>query len=94
MTATLEEFSSTLHGGFTSRESGLELHQAEQGQWRIDGPEQGFSVAITADNAATRQLGALTLPRLNVALVFSGADTTQHEAFLKRFRHYFHKGGG
>ncbi len=94
MTASPEEFATTLRGGFTSPESGLELQDIAADQWRINWQAQGLSVGITTQPAPARNLGALTLPQLNVTLTFPDTNSASRQAFLTRFHHYFHKGGG
>lgn len=72
--------------------SGASVEQTEATSWLLRRPEQ--IVEITCQPLPAVQLGALRLPRLEVALRFHGGDATQQDAFVAGFMDCFRRGGG
>lgn len=53
-----------------------------------------MTVRIHLQEKPPRQLGALSLPVLQVTFSISSATKLQSDLFFKKFFTYFHKGGG
>lgn len=88
----LDEFDSTLRGGFCATAPVLDC-SGHAGDWRITGAD-GVSARLRAAPLPPRRLGMLELPRLQLELDIRAPDDAGIDAFLKRFHQHFHKGGG
>ena len=66
--------------------------EPQRGAWLLH--RRGQVVEIACRPLAALQLGALSLPQVEVSLAFSGDDTTQQDAFMTEFMDCFRRGGG
>ncbi|MEF8730406.1 MAG: hypothetical protein V5B40_00285 [Candidatus Accumulibacter meliphilus] len=68
------------------------VQQPADGCWHLQQGER--SVDIRCRPLPALQVGILQLPRLDVAIEFSGASAEQQAAFIDDFQRHFRRGGG
>ncbi len=91
---SLAEFRRTLEGGFSAPQSGFVVTRCGTGRWHLTIADHPLTVEISATPAPPRRLGAMTLPVLEVSLLFTSGDKAGRQRFFDRFWRHFHKGGG
>lgn len=87
MSLTLAEFERQLRPLATN----WAVHR-RPGGWYLQSLEQ--SVDLVCRPLPAQRLGALELPRLDVAITFADDDPAGEAAFLDNFRRHFGRGGG
>lgn len=88
------EFAKVLAGGFSASDSGIQLEPEDDGRWQVLLTGSGNTVTISTVPQPPRQLGAISLPVLEVCFDFGQCDQEERDTFIERFNRYFHKGGG
>lgn len=88
MTLALPEFSRQLQPMLP----GWQVQQPADACWRLQQGER--CVNIRCHPMPALQLGILQLPRLDVAIDFSGGSAAQQAAFIDDFQRHFRRGGG
>lgn len=98
MTEFKDEF--TLEMGYTREEfirsfSSLADGQPYQSsQDRIHLNEAKRQLLIKLGEDQNRQIASLIIPKIQVTFLFSGYSKEEKSYFMKKFRRYYHKGGG
>lgn len=71
---------------------GDDAGEVQRGAWRLRW--RGQVVEIACRPLAALQLGALSLPQVEVSLTFTSDETAQQDAFMTEFMNCFRRGGG
>ena len=91
---TISEFSSVLHGNFSSADSKFSCEDLSPDSWIITQDLSQFRMHIQVQQLAARSLGLLELPVLGVSFKPISGTSSEKQLFFEKFFRYFHKGGG
>ena len=91
---TEAEFENTLTGDFSGESSVYNCTVTGSRQWCISHLDAPLDILISIKQSPARQLGAMSLPVLQVKFTVKDTAEPLVEEFFDKFFKYFHKGGG